>query len=887
MDAARWQRAQELFHEALECLPEARDAFLSEACGADGAMREQVGALLRADAGKAPLDRPLAELASALLHAADAPLPRVAFGPYRALRVLGEGGMGVVYLAERADLGSVAAIKVLRDAWLSPARRDRFRFEQRTLAQLSHAAIAQLHDADTLPDGTPWFAMEYVDGAPLTDYCSAHATSLEGRLELFRSACAAVQHAHAHAVIHRDLKPSNILVARDGAVKLLDFGIAKQLEDLDRPVDQTRTGLRLMTPAYAAPEQIRGEPVGIRSDVYSLGVILYELLVGRTPFDLSGKTPAEAASLVAEREPERPSLAARRASDGASAAPRARASGQVSWRDLDVLCLTAMHKDPARRYQTVEALLRDLAHTLASQPLEARPDSAGYRLAKFVRRNRASVAAVALAGALLMALVGFYTVRLSRARSAELAEAQRAQRIQRFMLELFSGGDEAAGPASDLRVATLVQRGVQEAQSLEAEPATQAELYDTLGGISRKLGELPQAELLLLRALEVRRARLGPSHPDVIESLVALSLLRADQARYAEAETLAREALALEGRALPRDHPALAAARAALGHALVERGAYAEAVRVLAEAAALRGEGGARTPELAEALRELANAHFYQGHWPETQALRERVLALSRSLYGERHPRVAAILVDLGAIHHEQGRYAEAERFHREALELTRAYYGDEHYETAATLTMLGRALIFQERYDEAEPLMGEALAIQERVFGANHPRVASPLNEIGSLALMRGQWSEAEGAFRRMVAIYRATYPEGHYLVGIAISNVGSVFMRSERHAEGEPYFREALAIFLATLPADHLNVGIARIKLGRTLLRQKRYAAAVAETLAGHDILAKQQEPSVSWLESARGDLIEAYTALGQSERAARFRTTPAATAAAAAAD
>jgi len=883
MDRERWERAQQLFHAAVERAPDARDEFLRDACGADEELHASVLALLSADAATAPVDRPLAELAGAVLRAAPAGLPAVAFGPYRALRVLGEGGMGVVYLARRDDLGSVAAIKVLRDAWLSPARRDRFRLEQRTLAQLGHPAIAQLHDADTLADGTPWFAMEYVDGEPLTDYCRVHATSLEGRLELFRSVCAAVQHAHSHAVIHRDLKPSNILVARDGAVKLLDFGIAKQLADLDAPVDQTRTGLRLMTPAYAAPEQIRGEPVGIRSDVYSLGVILYELLVGRTPFELSGKTPAEAASTVAAREPERPSLAAQRTGDGDAAAPRARSAGRVAWRDLDVLCLTAMHEDPARRYQTVEALMRDLAHTLASEPLEARPDSAGYRVAKFVRRNRGLVVAAALASLLLIALVSFYTVRLAGARSAELAEARRAQRVQRFMLDLFSGGDEAAGPASDLRVVTLVERGVQEAQSLDAEPAAQAELYDTLGGISRKLGELPRAETLLVRALRARRARLGADHPDVIESLVALGLLRSDQARYEEAEALVREALALERRGVPGDHPALVAARTALGHVLVERGAYADAVRVLEQATAQREASGAGTPELAETLKELGDAHFYLGHWAEAQALRERTLAIQRAIYGERHPRVASSLVDLGAIHFEQGRYPEAERFHREALEQMRAYYGDAHYETAAALTRLGQALIYQERYDEAEPLMREALAIHERVFGAEHPRVASPLNEIGSLALMRGRWDEAEAAFRRMVAIYRKAYPEGHYLIGIAVSNVGSVYMRSERHALGEPYFREALAIFLATLPPDHTNVGIARIKLGRTLLRQKRWAEAAAETLAGHDILAKQQEPSVSWLVSARKDLAEAYGALGDRERAARFAEASAAPSAA----
>src|SRR5688500_18568620 len=252
--------------------------------------------------------------------------------------------MGVVYLAERADLGSVAAIKVLRDAWLSPARRERFAAEQRTLAQLNHPSIARLYDADTLPDGTPWFVMEYVEGVPLTAYCETHASTVADRLRLFRDVCTAVLHAHRHAIIHRDLKPSNILVSEDAKVKLLDFGIAKQLESLD--ADQTRTGLRAMTPAYAAPEQVRAGRLGIHTDVYSLGVVLYELLSGRLPFDLADKTPSEVERIIVEQEPERPSAAARRTPALPVGTTRAHSASRPQWADLDVLCLTAMHKDP-------------------------------------------------------------------------------------------------------------------------------------------------------------------------------------------------------------------------------------------------------------------------------------------------------------------------------------------------------------------------------------------------------------------------------------------------------------------------------------------------------------------------------------------------------------
>src|SRR5215469_12311358 len=361
MDGARWQRIQEVFHDA-SGLPEAeRDLFVRTICSGDADLAAEVLAMLKHDSGDGLLDQNLAETAHKTFSAPD-PLACKEFGPYQIIRLLGEGGMGVVYLAERTDLHSQVAIKVLRDAWLSPARRERFAGEQRTLAQLNHPSIARLYDAAALPDGTPYFVMEYIEGVPLTEYCRKKKCSIDQRLQLFRSVCEAVQHAHGHAVIHRDLKPSNILVKEDGSVHLLDFGIAKELESLDLQVDQTMTGLRLMTPAYAAPEQIRGERIGIRTDVYSLGVILYELLTNELPFDLSNLTPAEATSIIADHDPGKPSTAVRR--NGPQLDSNASELTQTAWADLDVLCLTAMHKDPQRRYASVEALIRDVDHYL-------------------------------------------------------------------------------------------------------------------------------------------------------------------------------------------------------------------------------------------------------------------------------------------------------------------------------------------------------------------------------------------------------------------------------------------------------------------------------------------------------------------------------------------
>src|SRR5271163_765651 len=334
MDSTRWQRVQSLFHEAADMPAPQQRVFLETQCGGDGALVSEVLILLEEDArGGSLLDGDVAEVASQILNGSPAAsLPFKEFGPYRIKQALGEGGMGVVYLAEREDLGNEVAIKILRDAWVSPARRERFNAEQRTLAQLNHPSIARLYDADTSPDGTPFFVMEYVEGAPLPDFCKTQRCSIPERLRLFRAVCEAVLYAHQHAVIHRDLKPSNILVKTDGSIRLLDFGIAKHLENLGELVDQTITGLRLMTPAYAAPEQIRGEQVGIQSDVYSLGVLLYELLAGRLPFDLSNCTPAQAENVLTEEEAEKPSQAA--GTNGS-----AMTASRTAWADLDVLCL--------------------------------------------------------------------------------------------------------------------------------------------------------------------------------------------------------------------------------------------------------------------------------------------------------------------------------------------------------------------------------------------------------------------------------------------------------------------------------------------------------------------------------------------------------------------
>jgi eukaryotic-like serine/threonine-protein kinase len=873
VDTDRWEQIQELFERILALPDDQREGAIESACADDPALRDELRALIRADSEGSVLDFGLGEVARDVLERAEPGIRTI--GPYRVIRELGRGGMGVVYLAERDDLRSRVAIKVLRDATLSPLRRARFAREQRTLAQLGHPSIARIFDAGVLDDGTPYFVMEHVDGVSITEFCARHALPVRDRLGLFREACAAVLHAHRRAVIHRDLKPSNILVtesdAGPAAVRLLDFGIAKQLEELGAPADQTQTGLIPMTPAYAAPEQLRGEPVGVHTDVYALGRILYELLTAKPAYDLGRASPLEAESLIRAREPPRPSASARSGARTGASVPGARDLPRSAWAELDVVCGAAMHPDPERRYGSVEALLRDLDHLDRGEPLEARPDSIRYRTRRFVGRNRQPIAAAAAMSLVLLGIIGFYTARLADQRDRARIEAEKAAQISNYLIDLFEAGDPFNPEAGELNVQSLLERGERRAAELASQPELKAQMLDVLGRLYTRLSEYDRAEKLLRRALMLRRDADPLEYADTRSHLSSV-FVHAGQ--YDSAEVALREALAIRERRLPPNHPDLATNLDELGVVLGYRGDHEAAGELYRMALRIRRTIHRQPHEdLGISLSNLAVNLYQQGEYEAAERYYREALAVENVALGPDHPSVATTMANLGMLYDEVGNSVAADSLLSGALRIRRARLGDQHFETAMSLSQIGGMLLRRGEHDSAEPYLREALAARERLHGSEHPGVATALNGLAQVHGHRREFDAAEALMRRAIEIYAASLGERHRFTGVALCNLANLQMERGDHLGSDESFRAGLDILAEVHSPGHPELAHNRSRYGELLVERQRYEDAEPLLVDAHRTLRDQLGEDNERTRAAAGRVARLYTAWDRPERAEPF--------------
>jgi serine/threonine-protein kinase len=751
-------------------------------------------------------------------------------GRWRITGELGRGGMGHVYAVERADgtYEQQAALKLVRLGLDDPVLRERFRRERQILARLEHPSIARLLDGGVAPDGRPYLVLERVEGEPITRWCERRRLGLRDRVRLFGRVLEAVAHAHRSLVVHRDLKPSNVMVTAEGAPKLLDFGIAKLLAAGGDAEPTELTAAAPLTPQYAAPEQIRGEPVTTATDVYGLGVLLYELVCGERPYRIEGGGAAAIERAVLESDPPPPSSwpgAARETARGARQA------------DLDAIVLRALAKSPRERYPSADDLARDLGCWLEGRPVEARRLSRLGRARRFVRRHRLAVAAGAiLLIATFAALAGLgIALRETRAR---LAAAERARASMEFLVGLFEGATPESSRDHTISAVELLDRGAERLErELAGPPETRAELARTLGGVYRSLGLFDRARPLLERAHDETRQLFGEASEEHAAALHELAALEYDLDRYREAETLLRRAIAvLEHRRGPRDAVTLEL-YSSLADVLGAAGRYEEGLEIDRRLHSIRreqfGDGHVATLEdlsgIAMTLRRLGRFEEAERHYRELVAASERIL-------GSEHPDVLDRKVSSANVLRSLGRFAEAEEILRGIVATRERIFGPDHPETASALDSLGGALREQGRFGEALATTRRALEIQVATIGPDASETAVGRNNLAILAVTAGDYEAAESGFREALRIWSASLDPDHPHRSSALANLGFVLVQRGRAQEALPLIRESLSRRAGHFGEESLEaalswriLALAHLHLGE--ISEARRAAGEAE--------------------------------------------------------
>ena len=913
MSPDEWKRVQRLFHDALDRPPEVRAEFLDNTCE-DPDLRAQVDALLEADEGEAKrLDVPITGDLKADAR------PGTSIGPYAIRKEIGRGGMGRVFLAEREDVGSRVALKLVRSAMAAPEHVERFLVERRILARLEHPNIARLLDAGVTPDDTPFFAMEYVEGETITAYCDRRQLPVNERLELFATVGQAVAHAHQNLIVHRDLKPSNVFVSEDGRVKLLDFGIAKML-DADAP-GLTATGRNVMTPGYAAPEQVRGEAITTATDVYAMGVVLYELLTGFRPHSDESSGPYEIERNVLETDPRPPSEVVGTATRGrasgvatvtdspqdaektgtdatgadATGTPdiaTARSTTVANLRralrgDIDTIVLKALRREPDRRYDSAAQFVDDIRRVLDGRPVSARPDTFRYRARTFVRRHKIGVgAAVAVLLSLVIGLgAAIWQGQRARAAQAE-AEAAREQveeelakseAVTGFLVDLFQASNPEENIGLDLTARTLLQRGEERVDTLTEQPLVQAELQNVIGQVYTDLGDYERADRLLMKSLTTRREASGDTR-EVADAMFNLGVLRWRQSNFAEAELVFREAYDIRKELYGTElHPDVAGALNALALSISKQGRLTEAVPMQERMMEISPQLEESEQWQAMSMNNLAVLYQNLERYGQAAPLAEEMLAFQQGLHDAPHPQIAMGLTNLGSILTDALRAEEAIPHLREALAMRKTIYDSGHPEIASAYHNLAEATFRAGQMEAADSLFRVAIEKKATALGTDHAGYGDVLQDYGLYLRDTGQRERARDTLTVALQVRESIAGANLTRVARTLAAIASLDLAEETAAsarDAESRLRRAALIFAERFDEPHPFSYVIQSRLGRALLLQQRYDAAETELRAAYRGLeGVTGAPSLDRPATADA-LATLYAATGQPEYAETWR-------------
>ncbi len=832
MTPLRWQQIQDLLESTLELPESERAGFLAHSCNGDESLREEVEAMLVVDTQLGDfIEKPLFSLHSD--HGSLAPGDRL--GSWQIVSEIGKGGMGAVDLAERADAAyeKKAAVKLLKRGMDTDELVRRFRAERRILARLDHPHIAHLLDGGSTPDGRPYLVMEHVEGRPIDAWCTERGVSTEDRLVLFEKVCRAVHFAHRNLVVHRDLKPGNILVGADGEPRLLDFGIAKLLEGDPEP-HATVMAYLPMTPEFASPEQIRGEPVTTATDIYSLGVLLYRLLARRSPYRPATEGRAALAEAVCSQEPQRPStVVGARVKEGAESAHADRLLAKRLRGDLDTIVKKAMSKDPSRRYESAEQLAADIRRHLEGLPVLARSAGVGYRTSKFVGRHKVGVA---LAAAALVAIIGTAAVAVVQ-RAEAVREKTRAEEAQdqaewasSFMMDVFDSNNPSEARGREIKAIDLLTAAREKLEARQDQPLQRGQFFAALGRVHSQLGQYETAKALFLKAL------------------------------------------GLYGQAGAQGSPQVAAATLGLAQAESELGNDASAEKMMKEGLALRGQPGAvGNTEYAEAFNNYGGLLAHAKRYPEAETLFKSALDIQQKPGRSRDRTVAIALAGLGEIRSGQKLFSEAEKYFRQSLDLRRRVFGDPSVEVAKTLNSLATVLEELRRYQEAEDSYVSSIAMRKTVLGPTHPRLAPPLSNLARLYEEQGKWRKVEDPYREAVAICSSSGNEDRNCATY-LSHLASFLAERVGCGEAESMAGRAITL-LEDKSASPEMIAEAQSVLGACRTAAEDFASA--EPLLLQALSGTEKAPSTSLVRRRiLARLVRLYEAWGKPDPAAKYR-------------
>jgi tetratricopeptide (TPR) repeat protein/predicted Ser/Thr protein kinase len=829
MDPSRWDKIKSLVLQAQEWPAEDRAALLADACSNDSDLQHEVESLLQNEARAAGfLEGPKPQMG---LHSLEArTLIGRRIGQFEILELLGRGGMGVVYRARQQHPRRDVALKIVPGGAFVDAHRLRlFQREIQLLARLQHPGIAAIHEAGCTEDGQHFFAMELVDGVPLNEHLRRAQPPLSERLELFRRICEAIHYAHQRGVIHRDLKPSNILITRDGLPKVLDFGLAKITEaDLSLTASATEAGRIQGTLAYMSPEQAQGRPedIDLRTDVYALGVVLYELLTHRLPYDVGGCSMAEAIRRICDDAPEMPSSIDR-----------------VLRGDLDTIVAKALEKDPQRRYSSAAALADDVVRFLHNEPIQARPPSAWYQMRKFASRHKlpALLTAVFLVVIVAAAIVlAHQAVQLAEKRDAAVV-AQRqeadarvsAEQVSQFLEQLFQQANPGASTTKEPTVRDLLEAGVQKLESeLADQPLVRARLATVMGNVYVKLNDFPKARSLLGAAVETRRKELGSDHPDLAESLEKLASACKSSGDHDEAHKWGLESLQICEKHFGVPHERVAAA-----------------------------------------LEELGSARYYAGDFTTALEYIQRSLEMSRTLFGEESEQVARALVNLGHVLTRQQRLDEAGQAFQSSLEIRRRLLGD-HESVGLALDGLANFEFARGNPKRAEEYVAEEVEMYRRLYHGQHPRLAWGLNNLAFLVNENRGPEAAEPLYRDALAIRRAAYGPQHGEIAASLNDLAVTLADQKKFEEAIELHREALEMRRSLLGNERVVVAGSLQGLGEALRRAGRLEEAEPVLLEAHALFVRLRGESHGLTVVTVNSLVRLYEELDRPDDAAVWR-------------